>query len=261
MSISEPQFSLRLARDLRDLQAAQRLRYEVFVEELGGTGPLVDHENRLEADEFDPFFDHLLLIDARRDTPEFPGVVGVYRLLTSEKAAEMGRWYSDGEYDLAPLKSSGRRLVELGRSCVHRDYRGGSAMLQLWNGLAEYVLERDIEVMFGVASFHGTDPEPLKQPLSWLYHHHLAPDDLRVTALAAGRQDMNLMPPEALERRAALADMPPLIKAYLRLGGFVGEGAFIDRDFNTIDICLIIDTARMSERHRSFYTRKQEPAA
>ncbi|RRH76592.1 GNAT family N-acetyltransferase [Falsigemmobacter faecalis] len=261
MSISEPQFSLRLARDLRDLQAAQRLRYEVFVEELGGTGPLVDHENRLEADEFDPFFDHLLLIDARRDTEEFPGVVGVYRLLTAEKAAQMGRYYSEGEYDLSPLKSSGRRLVELGRSCVHRDYRGGSAMLQLWNGLAEYVLERDIEVMFGVASFHGTDPQGLQQSLSWLHHMHLAPPDLRVTALPEGRQDMNLLPPEALERRAALAEMPPLIKAYLRLGGFVGEGAFIDHAFNTIDICLIIDTARMSERHRSFYTRKQEPSA
>lgn len=261
MSISEPQFSLRLARDLRDLQAAQRLRYEVFVEELGGTGPLVDHENRFEADEFDPFFDHLLLIDARRDTPEFPGVVGVYRLLTSEKSAEMGRYYSESEYDLTPLRSSGRRMVELGRSCVHPEYRGGSAMLQLWNGLAEYVLERDIEVMFGVASFHGTDPQAFRQSLSWLHHHHLAPDDLRVTALPPGQLDMNLLPAEALDRRTALSEMPPLIKAYLRLGGFVGEGAFIDRDFNTIDICLIIDTARMSERHRSFYTRKQEPAA
>lgn len=263
MTLPDPQFSLRLARDARDLKAAQRLRYAVFVEELGGNGPLVDHENRLEVDEFDDDFDHLLLIDnARPPCAEgWPAVVGVYRLLTSDKAAKIGRYYSEGEYDLSRLKASGRRLVELGRSCVHADYRGGAAMLLLWNGLAEYVLERDIEVMFGTASFFGTDPELLRQPLAWLHHNHLAPDDLRVRAIGAGAQAMDLLPPEALDRRAAMAAIPPLIKAYLRLGGYVGEGAFIDHAFNTIDVCLLIDTERMSARHRSFYSRKQESAA
>src|SRR5690606_8066176 len=105
---------------------------------------------------------------------------GVYRLMTSQTAQAFGRFYCDGEYDLAPLRASGRRLLELGRSCVHRDYRGGSGMFLLWNGLADYVLERGIDVMFGVASFHGTDVGPLALPLSWLHHHHLAPPDLRV---------------------------------------------------------------------------------
>jgi len=256
MTPTEPHFTLRLARDDRDLRAAQRLRYEVFVAELGGDGPLVDHASRLETDEFDPHFDHLLLIDTRRDGGALADVVGVYRLLPCDRIGAAGRYYSEGEYDLAPLRASGRRLLELGRSCVHRDYRGGTAMYLLWNALADYVLDRRIDVMFGTASFHGTDVARLRQPLAYLHHHHLAPPDLRVRALAPHRQDMDLLPVAALDRRAAMAATPALIKAYLRLGGFVGDGAWIDHAFNTTDVCLLMDTARMSEKHRQFYERK-----
>lgn len=255
MNTSKPNFTLRLARDARDLQAAQRLRYQVFIEELGGDGPLVDHENRLEIDEFDPFFDHLLLIDETRTEP-LSDVVGVYRLLPCDQAAKLGRYYSEGEYDLTPLKATGRKLVELGRSCVHPDHRGGAAMLLLWNALADYVLEREIEVMFGTASFHGTDAQSMAQALSYLHYNHLAPEDLRVSALPAHRQPMDLLPEDQVDRREALKVMPPLIKAYLRLGGFVGDGAWIDHAFNTTDVCLLMDTSRMSGKHRDFYTRK-----
>lgn len=254
----DPKFTLRLARDARDITAAMRLRYKVFVEELGGDGPLVDHENRLEQDAFDPHFDHLLLIDEARDAAAHDDVVGVYRLFPGDRAKAFGRFYSEDEYDLTPLRTSGRNLLELGRSCVHRDYRGGAAMFLLWNGLADYVQERGIEILFGVASFHGTDIETLKLPLSYLHHHHLAPPGLRVTARPAHRQDMNLMPPDTIDRRAAMLATPALIKGYLRLGGTVGDGAWIDTAFNTTDICLIVDTSRMSAKHRDFYARKQE---
>lgn len=247
---------LRLAADARDLRAAQRLRYRVFVEELGGDGPLVDHAAGLERDAFDPLFDHLLLIDTRRDAAALDDCVGVYRLLPSDRVGS-GRFYSEGEYDLGPLRASGRRLLELGRSCVHADFRGGAAMFHLWNGLADYVLDRGIEVLFGVASFHGTDTPALAQPLSWLHHHHLAPEALRVRAIGPERQEMGLLPPEALDRRAAMLGTPALIKAYLRLGGFVGDGAWVDRAFNTTDVCLVMDTKAMSDRHRAFYVRKQ----
>ncbi len=250
-------FTLRLACDDRDLRAAQRLRYEVFVEELGGTGPLVDHAARLERDAFDPWFEHLLLIDNTRDPAALADVVGVYRLLTSDRMPLAGQYYSEGEFDLGPLKASGRRLLELGRSCVAKDQRGGAAMFHLWNGLAEYVLDRGIEVMFGAASFHGVDAALLAQPLSYLHHHHLAPEPLRVRAKPPNRQEMDLIPMGALDRRAAMGGTPALIKAYLRLGGFVGDGAWIDRAFNTTDVCLVMDTARMSEKHRAYYTRKQ----
>lgn len=255
MISDESIYALRLARDARDLRAAQRLRYRVFVEELGADGPLVDHAARLERDDFDEIFDHLLLIDTRCDPDTLEHVVGVYRLLPSDRLAGGGRFYSEGEYDLTPLRESGRKLLELGRSCVHPDHRGGTGMFHLWNALADYVLERGIEVLFGVASFHGTDIAALTPSLAYLYHHHLAPPGLRVVARGEGYQRMDLLPPEALDRKAAMAATPALIKAYLRLGGFVGEGAFIDRAFNTTDVCLVMDTERMSARHRGYYTR------
>jgi putative hemolysin len=250
-------FRLRLAHDEADLLAAQRLRYAVFVEELGGDGPLVDHSGRFERDDFDPHYDHLLLIDSRRDAAALDHVVGVYRLLPGDRAAALGRFYCDGEYDLTALRTSGRRLLELGRSCVHPAYRGGTAMFLLWNALAEYVLAREIEILFGVASFHGTDPERLAQPLSWLHHFHLAPPALRVRVQPAHFRRMDLVEVADLDPRAA-ASVPALIKAYLRLGGHVGEGAFVDHAFNTTDVCVVMDTALMSEKHRSHYIRRQE---
>lgn len=257
MIADEGAYILRLARDDRDLRAAQRLRYEVFVKELGGDGPLVDHAARLERDAFDPWFEHLLLIDTARDPGTLSDVVGVYRLLTSERMPLAGQFYSEGEFDLGPLRASGRRLLELGRSCVAKDQRGGAAMFHLWNGLADYVLERGIEVMFGAASFHGVDARALAQPLAYLHHHHLAPEALRVRARGPHRQEMNLVPVASLDRRAAMAGTPALIKAYLRLGGFVGDGAWVDHAFNTTDVCLVMDTARMSAKHRDYYTRKK----
>jgi L-ornithine Nalpha-acyltransferase len=256
MITDDPAYVLRLADGPCDLRGAQRLRYRVFVEELGGTGPLVDHAARLERDEFDPLFDHLLLIDPGQDPGTLDHVIGAYRLLPGDRVGQ-GRFYSEGEYDLAPLRTSGRRLLELGRSCVHPEHRGGTAMFHLWNGLADYVLERGIEVLFGVASFHGTDPAPLAQSLAYLHHHHLAPPALRVLARAGARLGMDLVARDDLDRRAAMAGTPALIKAYLRLGGFVGDGAWIDRAFNTTDVCLVMDTARMSAKHRDFYLRKQ----
>ena len=241
-----PEFSVKIAGTEEELRAAQALRYEVFVRELGGGGALVDHEAGLEQDRFDPFFDHMLVTDTSTDM-----VVGVYRLLRDDQAAKAGQFYSEDEYDLSVLKASGRRLLELGRSCLHPDYRGGMAMFHLWSGLAEYVQAHGIEVLFGVASFHGTDPQQLANPLAMLHHNHLAPPELRVRAKSF--QPMNLVPKADLDRKRAMLDTPALIKAYLRLGGFVGEGAYIDHAFNTTDVCLILDTARMNERQRKIY--------
>ncbi|MDO5706270.1 MAG: GNAT family N-acyltransferase [Paracoccus sp. (in: a-proteobacteria)] len=246
-------FDIRLATSERDLRAAQRLRYRVFVEELGGDGALVDHEARLERDEFDPVVDHLCLIDTRRSADDLDHVVGVYRLLPGSRAAAFGRFYCDTEYDLDPLRASGRTVLELGRSCVDPAYRGGSGMFLLWNALADYVLDHGIEILFGVASFHGTDATMLAPSLSWLHHHHLAPPDLRPRARPEGFQPMDLIPADRIDRREAMLGMPALIKAYLRLGGLVGEGAFIDRDFNTTDVFLLMDTKAMSDKHRQFY--------
>ena len=258
MTLETSFFETRLATDETDMLAAQRLRYRVFVEELGGDGPLVNHVHRLERDEFDAVVDHLILVDNRRSRDDLDHVVGVYRLLPGERAAEFGRFYCDSEYDLAPLRASGRSLLELGRSCVDPVFRGSAGLMLLWSAVAEYVLSRDIDILFGVASFHGTDAQSLAQPLSWLHHNHLAPPNLRPHALADARQSMALIPAEKLDRRAAMLGMPALIKAYLRVGGQVGEDAWIDHEFNTTDVFLLVDTKAMSQKHRKFYETRQE---
>ncbi|MFC6687550.1 GNAT family N-acetyltransferase [Jhaorihella thermophila] len=245
-------FTVKIAESEAELRAAQALRYEVFVRELGAGGAMVDHDAGLERDRFDPFFDHMIAIDDATGR-----VVGVYRLLRDDMAERAGQFYSEDEYDLTPLRQGGRRLLELGRSCLHRDYRGGTAMFHLWQGLAGYVARHGIEVLFGVASFHGTDPARLAQPLSMLHHGHLAPPDLRVRARPPHGQRMDLLPKDGIERRRAMVETPALIKAYLRLGGFVGEGAFIDHAFNTVDVCLVLDTARMNDRQRRIYAAGQ----
>ena len=255
MTRPEPKFILKLAETEAELKAAQRLRYRVFVEELGGAGPMVDHAQRLERDRFDPFFDHMILIDDALEAEPEDRVVGVYRLLRSDAAQKAGQFYSEDEYDLEVLRTGGRRLLELGRSCLHEAYRGGAAMFHLWNGLADYVADHRIDVLFGVASFHGTDIDALAQPLSLLHARHLAPSDLRVRAQPAHFQRMDLIHDTQIDRRAAMLQVPALIKAYLRLGGFVGEGAFVDHAFNTTDVCLIMDTKRMNARNKALYTR------
>ncbi|MCV6595328.1 MAG: GNAT family N-acetyltransferase [Silicimonas sp.] len=250
MNIDASHLTLRLAESDEDRRASERLRYRVFVEELGGDGPLVDHEGRFERDRFDPVYDHLVLIDETRDRAALDHVVGVYRV---QPGGAETRFYSEDEYDLAPLKASGRRLLELGRSCVHPEYRSGMALPMLWAGLAEYARAREIELLFGVASLHGTDLDTLAAPLSLLHHKHLAPPALRVRAQPEVYQPMDLMPLEAIDRVAAMRAVPPLIKSYLKLGGVVGDGAFVDHAFNTTDVCLVIDVAAMSPSARARY--------
>ena len=253
MNLESGHLNVRLARSEEDRRSAERLRYKVFVEELGGDGPLVDHDNRFERDNFDPIYDQLVLVDDRLDTEGLEHVVGVYRLLMDECATEHG-FYSEGEYDLAVLRSSGRRLLELGRSCVAPEHRGGLGLHMLWKGLADYVRQHQAEVLFGVASLHGTSIESLALPLSHLHNAFLAPPDLRVRAVEHAYQPMDLVPPAEIDRVAAMRAVPPLIKSYLRLGGFVGDGAFVDHAFNTTDICLVMDTAQMNMRALARFT-------
>ena len=254
---TSPDFIVKCAQTEQDFLAAQRLRYDVFISELGGCGNLVDHENRLERDHFDPYFDHLILVDKAKQSDRNDGVVGVYRLMTDEKAKALGQFYSEDEYDLSKLKSSGRKLLELGRSCVHPDYRGGTALYHLWKGLSEFVLAEKIEILFGVASFHGTDLNKFAAPLSLLHQRHLAPPELRIEAKAPSAQIMDLIPQENLDRRKAVLEIPALIKAYLRLGGYVGQNAFIDYDFNTTDVCLVLDIERMNGRQKNIYSKAE----
>jgi putative hemolysin len=258
MQIDLSRYRVKLADTDVERAGAQRLRYRVFVEEMGARASAEQRAARREWDRFDPYFDHLILLTLDPEVADpLDRVVGVYRLMRDAVARAGPGFYGADEYDLTPILDSPRPSVELGRSCVAREHRGGPAMHLLWNGLAAYVIERGIEVLFGVASFPGTDPAPVAEALAWLHHTHLAPPDLRVRARPAHRLDMDLMPLAAIEAPRALQAVPPLIKAYLRLGGFVGDGAWIDRAFNTIDVCVVMDTGRMTAKYRAFYERNR----
>lgn len=250
MPENEMTFSVSLARTDADIQAAQALRYQVFVEEMGASGQQVDHAARLERDYFDAFCDHLLITETRTNH-----VIGTYRLMRREQAEAAGRFYSETEYDLDTLKSSGRSLLEVGRSCLHPQFRGGSALFHLWSGLADYVATHRIDVLFGVASFPGTDLDQLAEPLSMLHHGFLAPVSLRCRSEVF--QSMALLPKEDVDRKRAMLQIPALIKAYLRLGGVIGEGAYVDHSFNTTDVCMILDTCAMTDRQKRMFAGPQ----
>lgn len=242
-------YEVRLAQDAADLRAVQRLRYAVFGTELGGGGPTVDHAAGLERDGFDALADHLMLVDGSTQA-----VVGVYRLLPGDRLGPGQMFCSEAEYDLTPLRRCGRRLLELGRSCLHADHRGGTGMVHLWNGLADYIAASGAEVLFGVASFQGTDTARLAGALAYLHRHHLAPPELRVRS----RRPVDLAQAAAVDRRAAMLATPALLKGYLRLGGFIGDGAFVDHALNTVDVCVVLEAARIPAHKRRLLDRGRQ---
>ncbi len=258
MKIDVGRYRVKLAATEAERAGAERLRYRVFVEEMGARAGPEQHAARREWDRHDAQADHLIVQDRQAAGDALERVVGTYRLIPGAAAERGAGFYGEREYDLRPLKASGRAVLELGRSCVAPEHRSGPAMHLLWNALAGYVLERGIEILFGTASFPGRDPHPFGEALAHLHHSHLAPPDLRVKALPDRRVAMDLMPPEAVDPVRAMAAVPPLIKAYLRLGGFVGDGAVVDEAFNTVDVCVLMDTGRMVARYRSFYERSRE---
>lgn len=257
MKLDISRFEVRLANSDLDVAAAQRLRYRVFVEEMGARATDEEHSLRREMDAYDAHFEHLLLIDTHTEGDPLDRVVGVYRLMRGSVARQNIGFYSAGEYDLSKLQNLDREVLELGRSCIAQEYRGGLGMHLLWDGLGDYVTEHNIGILFGVASFHTADPKPIAQALSYLHHNHLAPNALRVNVLPDHGVSMDTIPACNIDTRAALREIPSLIKAYLRLGGYVGNGAFVDHDFNTVDVCLIMDTVTMVDKYRKFYGRKR----
>jgi putative hemolysin len=259
VDLSSGSLQVRLAECDADIDAAQKLRYQIFYETLGARAAEDAARERRDFDRFDERCDHLLVLDHSRGSgPQT--VVGTYRLMRRAAAARSGGFYSAGEFDIARLVAYPGQILELGRSCVDGAYRQRPTMQLLWSGIAAYVFHYDIALMFGCASLPGTDPDPLAAPLSYLHHHHLAPPALRARALPHRYVEMNRLPTIGFDAARALALLPPLIKGYLRLGGFVGDGAVIDMDFNTVDVCIVVKTDLVTEKYSRHYVRQAREA-
>lgn len=250
---------VRIATEGWEVRAAQALRFRVFYGEMGAQADAETARTGLDADAFDAVADHLLVVDHDRGEGA-ASVVGTYRLIRRSGARALGRFYSEAEYDIAPMLAfSGGGLLELGRSCTDAAYRTRGTLQLLWGGIAAYVFKHEIGLMFGCASLPGLDLDANAAMLSYLAQHHMAPEELRPRAVASRYVGMSRLAPGSYDAKRAMLDLPPLIKGYLRLGGFVGDGAVLDPDFNTTDVCVVVKTDQVTDKYYKHYERKVGP--
>ncbi|HVJ52030.1 MAG TPA: GNAT family N-acyltransferase [Aliidongia sp.] len=253
---------VRLARTEAEIVSAQKLRYRIFYEELSARPTPEMARTRRDFDRFDEYCDHLLVLDHGGGEAQ---VVGTYRLLRRSAAERNSGFYTATEFDISPLSAVRGEIMELGRACTDVTHRRNRATMQLlWRGIGSYAIHHDIKIMFGCGSLPGTDPQANARPLSYLYYNHLAPEHLRARALPGRHVRMDLLPPREvevevavaeLEARATLSALPPLIKGYLRMGGYIGDGAVIDPEFQTTDVCIIVVTDQLTEKYFNQYFR------
>lgn len=211
-------------------------------------------ERQRDFDGFDDICDHLLVIDRERSNGSVC-VAGTYRLLRRSVALKHGGFYSQQEFDLGGLLDQPGELMELGRSCVAADYRSRGVMQLLWRGLAAYVRTWYIHLMFGCGSFPAPSPLPWERssPICTTSTSHR-----RRCGRGHSPQyyvPLEVLPPGSYDAQAALAELPPLIKGYLRVGGFVGDGAVVDHQFNTTDVCIIVKTDMLTGKYERRYRR------
>jgi putative hemolysin len=256
---------VRLAQTAAEVRQAQKLRYRVFYQEGSAIPGAARLLVRRDIDGYDTICDHLLVLDhAARDQSALnrPAVVGTYRLLRQPFAEEYGGFYTAGEFDIRGLLARHRHLqfLELGRSCVLSPYRNKRTVELLWHGIHAYILQNRCDVMFGCASLDGTDPKRLALPLSFLHHYADAPEQWRARALPERYVEMNRMSKEAIDPKAALRALPPLVKGYLRLGAYIGNGAVIDYEFGTTDVLIVLPVSAIKQRYLEHFDLSRRAA-
>jgi L-ornithine Nalpha-acyltransferase len=243
----------RLATTRAEIEAVQRLRFEVFYREMSAEASPEMAATGRDFDRYDEFADLLYVLDhAAPDAEGKPPVIGTYRLLRREVAMKHGGFYTSSEYDISKMLATARpdaRYLELGRSCVLKTYRTSAPFQFLWRGLMVYLLRHNIELMFGCASLPGTDPQALALQLSYLHHFCPIPEAERVRARPELYVDMNLMPKDQVNEAEALRTLPPLVKGYVRAGASIGDGAVIDRQFGTTDVFIYFPISRLDPRY------------
>lgn len=233
---------VRLARGADEVAAAQRIRYRVFYEEMGAKPTLAMQTLERDFDDYDRHCDHLVVLADGE-------VVGTYRLIRRRAAEAVGHFYTAGEFDISPFLAMEGEILELGRSCVDARWRHRGTLQALWQGLAAYMVENDIRLLFGCGSLPGTDPRELAPQLAYLRDNHMAPEALRGRALDSAEKVDFASIDSPYETRKVLASLPPLLKGYLRLGGVIGDGAVIDRPFNTTDVLVVVNAADIAGRY------------
>jgi L-ornithine Nalpha-acyltransferase len=244
-------FLIKLVEKKAELKKAQALRYSVFYKEKKAKPNIQKKILGLDYDKVDKFADHLIVIDTGSKAPNNK-IIGTYRLIRGDVSANFGGFYTSTEFNLSNIVNSYKhsQILELGRSCIHKDYRKGTVMNLLWKAIAEYVKIYDIKIMLGCASFSGTDVMKFSNELSYLRDNFSLPDNLSVKSL-----DNNIYPVYKKNKNnennlRIFAKLPPLIKGYLRVGGKVSDSFYVDYNFNTIDLCVIVKTDNIDKKYK-----------
>ncbi len=255
MSIKVRDFEVRLTRTKEERRQVRALRYRVFVEEEGASATEEQKNLREEYDSYDRFAEYLGVFHEGR-------VVGTYRIINRDAAEKMGGFYTETEFDISKIKKSGANIVEMSRACVAPEYRENALVMRLlWAGLGEYIMRHKIGIVFGVASWTGTNPAESAQAISYLYYNHLSPLRLRATVestkLAPGVNPkltrMNILPEVFVDANIARRQMTPLVKGYLRINATFGRGVFIDKPFNSYDVFVMLRTKDMDALYRKHF--------
>lgn len=249
-------FKIRLATSSDEIRVAQRLRYIVFHQEMGAKLSAENQRDRTESDHYDSFCDHLLVVcqgdvSGGELSVHDGSVIATYRLMSQSAAKMHGGFYSQAEFDVGALltRKPDLKFLELGRSCVLKDYRGSTVVELLWQGIWNYVRQHQVDVMIGCASFEGTDIDTHRAALQFILHSKTIPSEWSVHAHADRRLNLGLGPGPAPDPKVIACGLPALIKGYMRLGCYFGRDAVIDDDFNTIDVLVILPVSNINPRY------------
>jgi L-ornithine Nalpha-acyltransferase len=245
---------LKVAKTSEEVIAAQKLRYKVFYEEMGANPTEEMRHLQQEIEAYDPYCDHLLVIDTDADPQD--NIVGTYRILTQDQADRSGMgFYTETEFDLSKLKSTNKKIMEVSRSCVLESYRSKMVINLLWRGIMAYVFHYGIDYLIGVASFQGTDVSEHNSTLAFLNQFYMADETILPKTLPQAYVPFPTTLTAENAVRQEFMKLPPLLKGYLRVGAKIGNGAFIDHQFNTIDVAIVVPMESFDQKYMNNFKR------
>lgn len=252
---------VKLATTKDEILACERLRYKVFILEDGVVPSAKQKEEEREYDDADKNADFIMIKDT--SLPEGYNAVGFTRVFMRKHAKLNGGFLTANQYDLTNIENYDGEILEVGRTCVDKEYRSSMTMKKIWQGLSRYVIDNDIKVFFGVASFIGIDPKEFAETLSYFYHYHQAPKELYCPAIEKFETvsdtgtiqkgyaaKMDYIPKEELNVRELFKKIPPVIKGYVRVGMLTSDKASVDEGFNSTDILIIV---KIDDANRAYF--------
>ena len=228
---------IKLAETKEELEQIYRLRYFDLILDYNKNQI---NENEMDKDEYDEICDQMIAVDKNTNK-----VIGTYRLLKNSRLPDGMKFLAETEFDISPLKKY--EVLEVGRAVVKPEYRDGSTITMLWKGVIRYAVSENIDFMIGTASFHGVVVNKYQDSLSYLHYNHLSPEDIRCSVNKTTWSRIDLK--ENYDPLEAKKNLPPLIKGYLRLGATIGEGAYLDIPFNSLDVLIVLKISDIEQKY------------